>query len=293
MRCFTSSRQRQPHACNANTVATGNSCIFYDVTTDDIAVPCSPGSPNCTVHHTGDTVGILNGYTSATGYDVATGLGSVNAFNLVNTWPATAVFTATLTPASLSFASTPVGAKTAAQIVTLKNTGTVALSIAANGIAISGGNFASFAATTTCPVSSATTITLAARASCTISIDFNPKAVGVLTATLGVTDNATGSPQKTTLTGTGTTAVVTATLTPTRLTFASTKIRSTAATQIVTLKNTSATSTLTINTGGITIAGTGATSYIKTTTCGTTVAAGASCTVSVSFKPVTTGTLTA
>jgi subtilase family serine protease len=279
--------------CNATTVATGNSCIFYDVTTDNIAVPCSPGSPDCTVHHTGDTVGIPNGYTSTTGYDLATGLGSVNAFNLVNAWPATAIPTATLTPTSLSFASTPVGAKTAAQILTLKNTGTVALSIAANGIAISGADYTSFARTTTCPVSATTTTTLAAGASCTISIDFNPQAVGTLTATLGVTDNATGSPQKTTLTGTGTAAVVTATLTPASLTFANTKVGSTTAAQIVTLKNTSATSTLTINTGGITIAATGATSYIKTTTCGTTLGAGASCTVSVSFKPVTTGTLTA
>ena len=52
--------------------------------------------------------------------------------------------------------------------------------------------------------------TLAAGASCTVSVSFKPVSTGTLTATLSVADNATGSPQKTTLTGTGTAAVVTA-----------------------------------------------------------------------------------
>jgi subtilase family serine protease len=72
--------------CNSVSVAAGNACNFYDVTTDNNAVPCSPGTPNCTVHHTGDTYGVLNGYTSTTGYDLTTGLGTVNANNLVNNW---------------------------------------------------------------------------------------------------------------------------------------------------------------------------------------------------------------
>jgi len=73
-------------SCNATTVESGNACNFYDITTDNIAVPCIPGSLNCTVHHAGDSVGVLNGYTSTTGYDLTTGLGSVNATNLVNNW---------------------------------------------------------------------------------------------------------------------------------------------------------------------------------------------------------------
>jgi len=73
-------------SCNANTVGSGNACNFYDITTDNNAVPCIPGDPNCTLHHTGDEVGVLNGYTSTVGYDLTTGLGSVNANNLVNNW---------------------------------------------------------------------------------------------------------------------------------------------------------------------------------------------------------------
>ena len=72
--------------CNTNTVASGNTCNFYDITTDDNAVPCNPGSPNCTLHHAGDEVGILDGYRSTLGYDLTTGLGTVNANNLVNNW---------------------------------------------------------------------------------------------------------------------------------------------------------------------------------------------------------------
>ena len=73
-------------SCNATTVGSGNACNFYDITTDNIAVPYIPGSRDCTVHHAGDSVGVLNGYTSTTGYDLTTGLGSVNATNLVNNW---------------------------------------------------------------------------------------------------------------------------------------------------------------------------------------------------------------
>jgi len=73
-------------SCNSVSVGNGNACNFYDVTTDNNAVPCIPGSPNCTLHHAGDEVGVINGYKSTVGYDLATGLGSVNANNLVNNW---------------------------------------------------------------------------------------------------------------------------------------------------------------------------------------------------------------
>jgi subtilase family serine protease len=273
-------------SCNSTSVASGNACNFYDITTDNIAVPCVPGDPNCTLHHSTDSVGILSGYTSTVGYDLATGLGSVNAKNLVNNWAGlNAAPAVSLTPATLTFASTIEGASSAAQVVTLKNTGSAALAISSGGITVSGTNSTSFSATTTCAS------TVAAGGSCTISVTFAPKATGTLTGTLNVADNATGSPQKVTLTGTGAAATPTATLTPATLTFASTTVGATSAAQVVTLKNTG-TSTLTITSGGITLSGTNASSFSKTTTCGTTLAASATCTISVSFKPSTTGTLT-
>jgi subtilase family serine protease len=74
----------EPTASNCDaTRGPASGCIFLDVTSGTNAVPCSKGSPNCTVKTSGDTIGILNGYDSGTGYDLATGLGSINASNLV------------------------------------------------------------------------------------------------------------------------------------------------------------------------------------------------------------------
>lgn len=77
-------------------------CIFYDVTLGDIDVNCLPlldsngnpiGSFNC--YYDGATNGVLStsnssyepAYPATKGYDYATGIGSVNAFNLVRSWP--------------------------------------------------------------------------------------------------------------------------------------------------------------------------------------------------------------
>ena len=82
---MASSSAQTSHACGATSnPATG--CIFYDVTSGTIAVPCAKGSPNCTVSKGSDVYGVLSGYSAGTGYDLATGLGSVNAFNLVHNW---------------------------------------------------------------------------------------------------------------------------------------------------------------------------------------------------------------
>ncbi|HWY02360.1 MAG TPA: protease pro-enzyme activation domain-containing protein [Candidatus Acidoferrum sp.] len=68
---------------------------FHDVPSGStIAMPCIAGTPNCTVVTPGDTYGVLSGYSTGTGYDLATGLGSVDAANLVNNWTK-ASFTAT------------------------------------------------------------------------------------------------------------------------------------------------------------------------------------------------------
>ncbi|MGC0776463.1 MAG: Ig-like domain repeat protein, partial [Candidatus Acidiferrum sp.] len=62
-----------------------NSCVFYDVTTGSNSVPCAGGSPNCSSAQNGVN-GFLNGQSAGTGYDLATGLGSVNVANLVSNW---------------------------------------------------------------------------------------------------------------------------------------------------------------------------------------------------------------
>ncbi len=78
------------NASNGNTTAA--SCIFHDVTAGTNAVPCDGGTLNCSSTTVGQ-YGVLTGYAAGTGYDNASGLGSVNIANLVAHWNDT-----TLTP---------------------------------------------------------------------------------------------------------------------------------------------------------------------------------------------------
>jgi hypothetical protein len=157
--------------------------------------------------------------------------------------------------------------------------GTATLTIAS--IKITGTNNGDFSEINTCGTS------LAAGASCTINVTFKPTKTGTRTGTLSITDNAAGSPQTVSLTGTGTAPAVT--LSPTSLTFGNQKVGTSSPAQTVTLTN-SGTATLTI--ASIKITGTNSSDFSETNTCGTSLAAGASCTISVKFKPTTTGTRT-
>ena len=60
---------------------------FHDVPAgSSISVPCVTGTTNCVTNTPGDAIGVLSGVGTGTGYDKATGLGSVDAANLVNNW---------------------------------------------------------------------------------------------------------------------------------------------------------------------------------------------------------------
>jgi hypothetical protein len=99
---------------------------------------------------------------------------------------------AALTPGSATWTARTVGTTSLAKTFYLKNYQTVAL----NNIVISiTGDFGVSA--TTCATS------LAAKTNCTISVVFLPKAVGTRTGKLSVADNASNSPQASSLTGTG------------------------------------------------------------------------------------------
>ena len=181
---------------------------------------------------------------------------------------------AKLSPTSLSFGTQAIGVTSGAKTVTLTNVGTTSLTITT--IAITGTNTGDFAQTHTCGSS------LAASASCTISVTFKPTASGARSASLSVTDNANGSPQQVSFSGTGTAAK----LSPTSLSFGTQAIGVTAAAKTVTLKNVGTTS-LTITT--IAITGTNTGDFAQTHTCGSSLAASASCTISVTFKPTASG----
>ena len=93
-------------SCDSNLVEGGNACTFYDVSHGTIAVPCYTIGLDCTPP-AGMSIGILPGFDTAAGFDLATGLGSVNAYNLVEGWStASASFLPTATSLTLSPAAT-------------------------------------------------------------------------------------------------------------------------------------------------------------------------------------------
>jgi uncharacterized protein (TIGR03437 family) len=77
---------------------------FHDVTQGDNIVPCQTGTPDC--------ANGFFGYSAGPGYDLATGLGSVDAAQLIAGWSApagpstTATVTVTANPSSLTVSST-------------------------------------------------------------------------------------------------------------------------------------------------------------------------------------------
>jgi hypothetical protein len=194
---------------------------------------------------------------------------------------AAAAPTVTLTPGPLTFAATPVGTTTAAQTVTIKNSGTATLNLTSE--TITGTNATSF-------IESANTCgaTLTASASCAVSVEFKPAATGTLTAALSIVDNAVGSPQSVSLTGTGTAPAVS--LTPASVYFATTVVGATSASLTVPLKNTG-TAPLAIS--SIVLGGTNPTSFVEISTCGSSLAAGATCYLLAGFKPASAAALSA
>lgn len=101
---------------------------------------------------------------------------------------------ATLKVTSLTFPATVVGSTSATQTATLTNTGTGALTLAA--VYLTGTNATDFIGYTTCGQS------LAATASCNVTVSFKPKAAGTRTGSVVFVDNAPGSAQSVALSGT-------------------------------------------------------------------------------------------
>jgi len=59
---------------------------FHDITLGTNAVPCSGGSPGCSAPAPSSNVGNMTGYNAGPGFDLATGLGSVDASLLAASW---------------------------------------------------------------------------------------------------------------------------------------------------------------------------------------------------------------
>ncbi len=185
--------------------------------------------------------------------------------------------TVTLQPASSGFGALLVGSRSVTQNVTLTNTGVLMLTI--SSIATKGTNATDFAETNNCGSS------LAPGKSCTIGVDFAPTHVGPRTAALKITGNAAGSPPSVPLSGIGVESGPNATLSPARLTFATQLVGTSSPAQSVMLSNYGTTA---LSITGIVASG----DFSESNACGSSVAAGASCTISVTFKPTQSGSRT-
>lgn len=154
-------------SCNSSNSAS-SSCIFYDVTNGSIAQPCAKSSLNCNPTTGSDTIGVTSGYSSLPGYDFATGLGSVNASNLVNNWHNTtnngsADYAVSLNPNQITVdASGDTGTATLYFLSTNGYTGTISLaSTSVSGLPqYSSGSFSPSSVTLSAGGTATSTITI-------------------------------------------------------------------------------------------------------------------------------------
>jgi hypothetical protein len=187
----------------------------------------------------------------------------------------------TLFPTSLTYPLQNVGAKSATQSFSVYNTGSANLTITG----VTSTNATEFPITS----NGCAGKTIASRGSCLVGVAFDPSAAGARTGIIEIADNATGSPQKVTVNGTGR-LVPEAALSSASLTFGSVDVGATSAKQVVTVSNPG---TATLDIGGIAVEGGDPGDFAETTTCGKTLAVKADCTITVDFAPEAAGALSA
>jgi hypothetical protein len=170
----------------------------------------------------------------------------------------------------VSFPSQLINTTSGARAVKLTNTGTTALSI--SSVKISG----QFQSSNDCGNS------VAAGASCIISVRFSPKTAGWRSGLVTIVDSASSRPQVIELAGLGTALK----LSPKALAFGPQKVHTTSPPQQITVTNESNNAvTFTI----IAIGGRDNNDFAETQNCGSQLGPGASCTASITFTPTKTG----
>jgi len=145
-------------ACNSSLgYQVGWSCIFYDVTMGDMSVDCT-GNSNCFDSAAGygnlstSTANYQPAFGTRVGWDFASGIGSVNVFNLVSNWPAASAnpdFSLSVSPGSVTVTQGSSGGATVTITPINGFTGTVTLSasgfppgvtVSFNPLSLSNGN---------------------------------------------------------------------------------------------------------------------------------------------------------
>lgn len=182
-----------------------------------------------------------------------------------------------LSPQSLAFGNQVLNNNSNPKTVTLVNAGSADLNIPPNGISVSG----QFSQTNTCG-----SVVPGGGGTCTIQVTFKPTQTGSVTDQVTIADDAAGSPQTITVSGSGVTSAGTLSPSPSALTFAAFTVGQTSPAQTVQLSNTGNTA---IHISNITTSG----DFAETNTCGTlptVLNVGATCSVTVTFTPTATGT---
>ncbi len=133
--------------CNSSSSSLNSACTFNDITKGNNSVPCLGGTFSCSNSSKASgaygveeafsfSTGLITNnlaWNTATGLDLATGLGSINALNLATNW-ATAVgaFTST-TPTLCLSTTTPNLAATCSGPITITHGQTVYVNVTVNG----------------------------------------------------------------------------------------------------------------------------------------------------------------
>jgi Astacin (Peptidase family M12A)/Abnormal spindle-like microcephaly-assoc'd, ASPM-SPD-2-Hydin len=189
--------------------------------------------------------------------------------SLTGTGEAAITFSAT----TLAFGSVAVGSS-GTKTVTLTNNQNKTLNFTYSA----SGNYAAGGTGTTCGAS------LGAGAKCVIAVTFSPLAAAAINGELTIADDAAFSPQEVALTGKGTGGSAgPLKFTPTTVKFASQAVGTTSAAKTVSVKNSSSSS--------MTISSVSGSGNFNATGCTGALAAGASCTLSITFAPSISGAI--
>jgi len=264
-----------------NIAVAGNNIAQFPLSADTCPSSLSPGvSCGFSITFTPSATGTFSAAVNITD-------NSGNLSGAVQTIPLTGTATPAapllnISPTALAFAAQAVGSTSGNQTVTVVNQGSGTLNI--SGITVSGSGASSFgivpAGSSPCPSSG----TLASAASCTVTINFSPSSSGTKSASLSLSDNAAGSPQTVSLTGTAVASAIT--LSASSLTFGAQPAGTASSPQNVTLSNPGTTS---LGISGIILNGTNPTDFIETNNCPQSLGVSASCVITVKFDPSATG----
>jgi hypothetical protein len=114
---YTGTRNGNPNA-KLYSLAASAPAAYHDITAGSNAVPCTGGTTNCPAGLPATNVGSMTGYSAGPGYDLATGLGSVDAYELARSWGG-----AQVGPSITSLSPDPMKGSNTAQALTINGTG--------------------------------------------------------------------------------------------------------------------------------------------------------------------------